>query len=102
MQLHQLTAHELAEAVDAGAIIANETFAVPDGITGMGLEQKTYSALFALFLKIAPDLLAASPPAPLTDTAWGGSRMTRADLEGLKKAIPKDSEGAERHKRAFS
>jgi len=97
-----VTAHVLTEQVDAGPIVAVGDFPLPDGITGFGLEQKAYGALFDLFIKTAPALLSADGPDILSDITWGTRRVTRAEMETLKVTPPADPVAADRHARAFA
>lgn len=77
------TAHEMAAQVDAGTIVALETFAVPPGADRMVLAARAYEAAVQLFRHIALHCLATDDALPALGSKWAGPAMRRPDYAVL-------------------
>jgi methionyl-tRNA formyltransferase len=95
-----ITVHEMAENVDAGAIVATEWFDVPDDFTSPKLEEKAYILLYQVFCQLAPQLADLSQVLAPIDETWADNKSTMKDFEALSTAAASD-EDRERHERAF-
>ncbi len=97
-----ITVHEMAENVDAGAIVATEWFDVPDDFTSSKLEEKAYILLYQVFCQLAPQLADLSAVLPPIDESWADKKSTMKDYEKLSHAAAAASEEErDRHERAF-
>ena len=83
-----VTAHVMAERVDAGPIVGVKWFDVPKRTTVTELEEKAYVQLFRLFQKLAPMLAASEVPLPPLDVAWSGRTNTKKDVERMREEDP--------------
>lgn len=98
-----VTAHEMTERVDAGAIVGALLFPLPDRPDADWLIDRAYSALLQLFVMLTPQLARIDRPLPRTDVIWDQSRRcTRKALDALRD-LPSDigSEEMERRIRAL-
>ncbi len=96
-----ITVHEMAESVDAGAIVAAEWFDVPDDFTSSKLEEKAYILLYQVFCQLAPQLADLSKVLSPIDETWAGKKSTMKDFEKLSHAAAASDEERDRHERAF-
>jgi methionyl-tRNA formyltransferase len=74
-----ITLHEMAAQVDSGAIVAVETFALPEGANRVTLDTMTFAHMVKVFEKWIPKLAGAAR-LPRSDDQWSGKRRTRADF----------------------
>ncbi len=79
-----VTAHVMAEQVDAGAIVGFEHFDIPPDISVSKLEIKAYLALFELFKTLCPQLVTSEAPLEELDVPWGDRKTTHQEFEDLK------------------
>lgn len=94
-----VTAHEMTERVDAGAIVGALSFALPDRPDADWLIDRTYTALVHLFVMLAPQLARTGEPLPRTNLIWDQSRRcTRKALDALCD-LPPDIGGEEMERR---
>jgi methionyl-tRNA formyltransferase len=96
------TLHVMTEQVDAGPIVAVETFPVGAGATPMSLLAAANEAGLRLIERIGAGLLSRERLPPLPDVVWGSTKTTRADLLHMCELTPFiDEEEFERRYRAF-
>jgi len=72
-----VTAHEMAEKVDEGAIVAVERFAIERGATVAALERAAYVRLARLFWTLARPLATSAAALPVLQVRWNGLKNTR-------------------------
>jgi methionyl-tRNA formyltransferase len=87
-----VSAHEMAERVDAGEIVGVGEFDIPENTRFMDLELLAYGQLFQLFARLAPDLALSDEPLAKMDVAWGGRKTSKADAERMKEITADMSE----------
>jgi Formyl transferase len=96
------TLHVMTEKVDAGPIVAIETFPVPSDATPTSLLAAANEAGMRAIEKCAARLLDAQPIPALADVVWGTVKTTRSDLIGLSRLSPLiDEDEFERRFHAF-
>ena len=78
------TAHEMAQKVDTGPIVAVEWFQVPDNMRFMDLEIKACEALVRIFVNLAPHLATNDTPLERLDIGWAGKATTKLDFESMR------------------
>jgi methionyl-tRNA formyltransferase len=71
------TVHVMAERVDAGPIIEVARFAIPSGMSVLGLEGLAYAHLAQLFWRMAKSLATDPDPPPTLPIPWGGRKYSR-------------------------
>lgn len=76
------TLHEAAPAVDSGAIVGVERFAVPEGADRETLDAMSFASVLHLLAEATPALVARAP-LPRLDTRWSGRRASLADFQAL-------------------
>jgi len=72
-----VTAHEMTEKVDAGAIVALERFALERGATVATLERAAYVRLARLFWTLARPLATGAAALPALPVRWSSRKNTR-------------------------
>ena len=77
------TAHLMTERVDAGPIIATETFPIPQGTPVRQLEQIAYVRLAYLFWRLSKQLATQIEPLETTAVQWGKVKSTRRKYESM-------------------
>jgi len=92
------TAHEVAETVDEGAIVAVDLVDMPDGIDRLNLEALSRRVVTRLFVRLAPQLIDCDDALPHIDVQWSGRAWTRKDFEALC-LLPDDIEEEDFHRR---
>jgi len=96
------TAHVMTDKVDGGPIVGVDWFDVPDGISSERLEERAFTHLFQLFMKLAPALVDPSQDLPLTEEKWSGPTRTTKEFEELSNPPAVMSEDERRlRERAF-
>jgi methionyl-tRNA formyltransferase len=97
-----VTAHEMAESVDSGAIIAVDWFEIPPSARFSDLELVAYKALVALFSKLAQRLATDASLLPACGEIWSGTTSTTRDFERMREVTAEmDEEEIKRRFRAF-
>ena len=87
-----VTVHEMAEQVDAGAIVAAEWFPIAPDIDLIGLEKLALGCLIVVFRRLAP-FLAVNPKAlPRIYIPWSGTRRTKAECDTICSLSPEISD----------
>ncbi|MDB5653020.1 MAG: hypothetical protein JWQ94_633 [Tardiphaga sp.] len=71
------TLHSMIERVDAGPIIDVELFAIPEGISVSGLEERAYMTLVQMFWRLAGVLAKQAEPLRPSAVEWGKNRHSR-------------------------
>ncbi|KAA0593688.1 methionyl-tRNA formyltransferase [Azospirillum lipoferum] len=94
-----VTAHEMAERVDAGPIVGALTFALPADPDPVWLIDQTHTALVQLFVMLAPQLAATGRPLHRTDLAWDHSRRCTAKALDALRTLPPDIGAQEMERR---
>jgi hypothetical protein len=82
------TLHIMNAKVDAGPIVAMETFPVSPDATPASLLEAANEAGIRLIEKVGARLLDAEPMPALAGVAWGNVKTTRADLIRLSNITP--------------
>jgi hypothetical protein len=82
------TLHIMDEKVDAGPIVAIETFPVPSDATPNSLLAAANEAGIRTIEKWGTRLLNAEPMPALPDVVWGAVKTTRSDLIRLSRMSP--------------
>ncbi len=77
------TAHVMVARVDEGPIVGVEMFAIPPGVSVVGLEGMAYARLAYLFWSLARPLATCSEPLPRLPLRWSGTKSTRRDYAAL-------------------
>ena len=72
-----VTAHAIAQRLDAGAIVGIDMFAIPPNTGVIELEKMTFVALARLFWRLAPVLAKQGAPLPELPVRWRGHKRTR-------------------------
>jgi methionyl-tRNA formyltransferase len=87
------TVHVMVERVDAGPIIDVALFAIPAGISVLGLEGLAYAHLAQLFWRMAKSLATDPAPPPALPVKWGSRKYSRRAYRAICEIpldIPKD------------
>jgi methionyl-tRNA formyltransferase len=87
------TVHVMVEQVDAGQIIDVARFAIPAGISVLGLEGLAYAHLAHLFWRMAKSLATDPKPPPTLPIKWGSKKYSRRAYRAICDIpldIPKD------------
>lgn len=98
-----VTLHELAPAIDSGAIIAVDYFPIPSDITAAELNSESYVALLRLFSTWIDRILETTDDLSQSDEQWIGAPRTHR--EAVRLANTSDAatdDDRDRRKRAFS
>ncbi len=69
--------------VDAGPIVATESFAIPDDCDRLALDTTTFPALLNLLRRYTKPLADLSALLPRSTATWGNRRYTRKDFDAL-------------------
>ena len=88
-----VTAHIIAQKVDAGPIVGTDLFAIPPDTDVLELEKMAFVALARLFWRLAPVLATQSAPLPELPMRWRGRKTTRkmyAEMSEIPLDISKD------------
>lgn len=85
------TAHVMVARVDEGPIVGVEMFAIPPGVSVVGLEGMAYARLAYLFWTLARPLATCSEPLPQLPLRWSATKTTRRNYAALCD-IPPDIE----------
>ena len=72
-----VTAHVMAERVDAGPIVNVVKFAIPAPIDVLALEGLAYAHLARLFWNLAPTLARRHEPLPVSELQWSARKYSR-------------------------
>lgn len=83
-----VTAHEMENLVDSGAIVGIENFSVPPDARFMDLEILAYKNLLTLYDRLVPLLLKTDEPLPRLPVRWGPHKRTHQDFERMKAVTP--------------
>jgi len=83
-----VTAHAMAERVDAGPIVGTIVFNVPPDPTVEVLELLSFGELLRLFWQLAPLLAASAEPLAELPMRWGTARSTRRSMAALAEIAP--------------
>jgi methionyl-tRNA formyltransferase len=97
-----VTAHIMAEKVDAGAIVETVLFALPADISVLELEKLAYTHLARLFWRLAKSLATETELPPALPVEWSSKKYSRRvyrDICEIPLDIPKDE--FDRRIRAF-
>lgn len=78
-----VTLHEMAPAVDSGAICKVERFKIDPRWDRLGLDTHTLVVLMHVLESMAPDLANVHTPLRHSGDVWSGRRRTRKDFEAL-------------------
>lgn len=87
------TVHHMLERIDAGPIIEVEMFAIPAGISVLGLEGMAYARLAHLFWRMAKWLASNPEPPPALQLQWGERKYFRSTYRAMCEIpldIPRD------------
>lgn len=96
------TLHVMTAQVDAGPIVASETFALTGKETPPELLARANEIGFAMIERLGPRLLEAEPLPALEGVGWGSVKTVRDDLVQISEITPLiDKEEFERRHRAF-
>lgn len=79
-----VTLHEMAEKVDAGAIVETRRFDIPEGAKFQDVELQAFNLVIELFKDHAAHLATNDAPLGLSDERWSEKMCTRANAEKLK------------------
>lgn len=80
-----VTLHEMAPAVDSGAIVDVRRFPIPDGAKFLDVERTSYATALQMFVDYARYLATEDAPLPVTEEQWSARRCTKAEAERLKR-----------------
>lgn len=78
-----VTAHEMVAEIDAGPIVALETFDLPQQPTRMTIVEEAEKRAVALFAWLAQYCVGNDADLPRLGISWSGKRTTRADYDRL-------------------
>lgn len=96
------TLHVMTAQVDAGSIVAVETFAVSEEDTPADLLARANELGLRMIERLGPRLLKNDPLPPFEDAAWGPLKTKREDLVRMSRITPLINEDEfERRYRAF-
>ncbi len=84
-----VTLHEMAPAVDSGAICAVERFPIASHWDRLALDTHTFVVLVHVLERVAPHLADVHTPLPHNGDVWSGRRRTRKDFQTLCR-LPED------------
>lgn len=93
-----VTLHEMARAVDSGAIVAVERFPIPRDCDRLTLDALTLPVMVEMVKRFAAALADISRPLPRADIDWTGPLRTGADFAALCD-VPENADAAEFHRR---
>ena len=79
-----VTAHEMAEKVDSGPIVAVDWFQIPKGMRFSELEIKAFEALVRLFMNLAPHLASNDAPLEHLEIGWAEKITTSKDFDKMQ------------------
>lgn len=82
------TLHVMTAKVDAGSIVAVETFPVGAEATPADLLAQANEAGFRLLERLGPALLDTKPLPALKNVSWGETKTSRADLQTMSRISP--------------
>lgn len=80
------TAHHMEDLVDSGQIIAVKRIPIYDDDSVMSLTDRTYHAMYALFVSVVTD--AFSGVMPRSEEVWTRRPFTRKELDALCRCTP--------------
>jgi len=86
--------HEMIPAVDAGAIVAEDRFAIPPDADRGLLERESFTSVLRLLVRCCEALVRPAPLPPLAGAAWSGRKTNQADFDALCR-LPEDVDAAE-------
>ncbi|MBB4265887.1 formyltransferase family protein [Roseospira visakhapatnamensis] len=92
------TLHEMAAAVDAGAIVATSEIDIPPDMDRLGLETLSRRLVTHLLRQCAPALARVDAPLPSLGVPWRKPTRRQADFEALCR-LPEDVDAAEFQRR---
>ena len=78
-----VTLHEMAPAVDSGAICTVERFTIDPTWDRLALDTHTFTVLMAVLARLAPHIADVHTPLRYAGDVWSGRRRTRKDFEQL-------------------
>jgi methionyl-tRNA formyltransferase len=78
-----VTLHEMAPAVDSGAICIVERFLIDPSWDRLALDTHTFTVLMALLARLAPQIATVHTPLRYAGDVWAGRRRTRKDFDQL-------------------
>lgn len=80
-----VTLHEMAPAVDSGAVIEVRHFPIPEDAKFLDVERVSYATALQMFADYAHYFATDDSPLPRTDESWSDRQCTRAEAERLKR-----------------
>ncbi len=80
-----VTLHEMAPAVDSGAIVDVWRFPIPEDAKFLDVERTSYATALQMFADYAPYLATDDTPLPHTEEIWSDRQCTKAEAERLKR-----------------
>lgn len=86
-----ITLHEMAAQVDAGPIVAVDTYDLLPSWDRLALDGATFGAMLNMIARLAPALTDIARPLPRLGASWAGVKKTRRDFDALC-ALPEDSD----------
>ena len=89
-----ITLHEMADKVDAGAIVTVDTYDLLPSWDRLALDSATFGAMLNMIARLAPALTDLSRPLPRLGVEWSGAKRNRKDFDALC-ALPEDADTAE-------
>ncbi len=89
-----ITLHEMAPKVDAGAIVAVDTYDLLPSWDRLALDSATFGAMLNMIARLAPALTDIARPLPRLDLPWTGVKRSRKDFDALC-ALPEDADTQE-------
>jgi methionyl-tRNA formyltransferase len=78
-----VTAHAMAERVDSGPIVDVARFAIPAGISVLGLEGLAYAHLARMYWGLAKELATEATPLPQHPLGWGPKKNSRRAYQAI-------------------
>ena len=93
-----VTAHEMIDQIDQGAIVAVDQIRMPENIDRMNLEILSRKMLLRLVDRLAPALIEHDSPLPTLDIAWAPLVRRGRDFEALC-TLPENVDQAEFQRR---
>jgi len=85
-----VTVHEMAAAVDSGAIVAVDEFPIDPAWDRLSLDTATFQVLLKMMARLAPQLADVTKPLPHATHRWSGPTRTRKDFDALCR-LPEDT-----------
>lgn len=89
-----ITLHEMAGKVDAGPIVAVDTYDLLPSWDRLALDSATFGAMLNMIARLAPALTDISRPLPRLGVAWAGAKKTRKHFDALC-ALPENADTPE-------